>query len=238
MAGRCISVTHVALGSIRVMRTGGMMGEVVGMAASLAVKNQTNPRGVYEKYLPELKQLMKKGVASEVDKYWHSAQPNLTSKPVKLMPPAWLSKAGKNLAPDAKITVSSLSKKANYPASSINDGKFDVNNNAGRWVSDEAGDLSVAPHWVELTFTEPVEVNALRLVTGQSDGGTPIQDLALQYRDGSKWIDIGGAKTELNDVVDVGKRFPPVKSSAFRLVITATPGNLARIWELELYNVK
>ena len=34
-AGRCISVTHVALGTIRVMRTGGMMGEVVGMAASL-----------------------------------------------------------------------------------------------------------------------------------------------------------------------------------------------------------
>jgi hypothetical protein len=75
MAGRCISVTHVALGSIRVMRTGGMMGEVVGMAASLAVKNNTNPRGVYEKYLPELKQLMKKGIASEVDKYWHSAEP-------------------------------------------------------------------------------------------------------------------------------------------------------------------
>ena len=31
MAGRNISVTHVALGTIRVMRTTGMMGEVVGM---------------------------------------------------------------------------------------------------------------------------------------------------------------------------------------------------------------
>ena len=29
MAGRNISVTHAALGSVRVMRTGGMMGEVV-----------------------------------------------------------------------------------------------------------------------------------------------------------------------------------------------------------------
>lgn len=35
MAGRNISVTHVALGTVRVMRTTGMMGEVVGMAASL-----------------------------------------------------------------------------------------------------------------------------------------------------------------------------------------------------------
>ena len=34
MAGRCISVTHEALGTVRVMKTGGMMGEVVGKAAS------------------------------------------------------------------------------------------------------------------------------------------------------------------------------------------------------------
>ena len=35
MAGRDISVTHEALGAVRVMRTGGCMGEIVGMAASL-----------------------------------------------------------------------------------------------------------------------------------------------------------------------------------------------------------
>jgi hypothetical protein len=35
MAGRDISVSHIALGSVRVMRTCGMMGEVVGMAASV-----------------------------------------------------------------------------------------------------------------------------------------------------------------------------------------------------------
>ena len=33
MAGRCISVNHEALGTVRVMRTCGMMGEVVGKAA-------------------------------------------------------------------------------------------------------------------------------------------------------------------------------------------------------------
>lgn len=62
MAGRDISVTHVALGTVRVMRTGGMMGEVVGMAASLCKKHQTNPRGIYKKYLSDLKTLMKQGV--------------------------------------------------------------------------------------------------------------------------------------------------------------------------------
>lgn len=62
MAGRDISVTHVALGTVRVMRTTGMMGEVVGMAAAVARKHDTTPRGVYQNYLPELKETMTRGV--------------------------------------------------------------------------------------------------------------------------------------------------------------------------------
>jgi hypothetical protein len=54
IAGRHISVTHEALGTVRVMRTIGMMGEVVGKAAYLAVRHGTDPRGVYAKHLPEL----------------------------------------------------------------------------------------------------------------------------------------------------------------------------------------
>jgi hypothetical protein len=62
MAGRNISVTHVALGTIRVQKTTGMMGEVVGMAAALAQRHATDPRGVYQQHLAELKQLMQRGV--------------------------------------------------------------------------------------------------------------------------------------------------------------------------------
>ena len=62
MAGRDISVTHIALGTVRVMRTGGMMGEVVGMAASICKQHEVLPRAVYTDYLPELKNLMQKGV--------------------------------------------------------------------------------------------------------------------------------------------------------------------------------
>ncbi|MBK5195216.1 MAG: FAD-dependent oxidoreductase [Proteiniphilum sp.] len=61
MAGRNISVSHVALGTVRVMRTTGMMGEVVGMAASLAAKKNTNPRGVYQNHLDQLQKLMSLG---------------------------------------------------------------------------------------------------------------------------------------------------------------------------------
>ncbi|MGL4943970.1 MAG: FAD-dependent oxidoreductase [Thermoguttaceae bacterium] len=77
MAGRCISVTHVALGTIRVQRTGGMMGEVVGMAASLCREHNTTPRGVYAQYLPELIALMTTGVAPHPERYYPSAAPML-----------------------------------------------------------------------------------------------------------------------------------------------------------------
>jgi hypothetical protein len=58
MAGRDISVTHEALGPVRVMRTCGMMGEIVGKAAWICVSEKTDPRGVYEKHLRLLKDLM------------------------------------------------------------------------------------------------------------------------------------------------------------------------------------
>lgn len=67
MAGRDISVTHVTLGSTRLMRTAAMMGEVVGMAASICKNNSVLPREVYQHYLPDLKELMKKGAAKPID---------------------------------------------------------------------------------------------------------------------------------------------------------------------------
>ena len=62
MAGRNISVTHVTLGTVRVQRTTGMMGEVVGMAAAICKKNNSLPRDVYQTYLDDLKTLMTEGV--------------------------------------------------------------------------------------------------------------------------------------------------------------------------------
>ncbi|MDR0725152.1 MAG: FAD-dependent oxidoreductase, partial [Prevotellaceae bacterium] len=65
MAGRDISATHEGLGTARVMRTGGCMGEIVGMAASICRKNNISPRQVYSEHLDDLKSLMKKGVPSQ-----------------------------------------------------------------------------------------------------------------------------------------------------------------------------
>lgn len=62
-AGRNISVTHEALGAVRVMRTGGMMGEAVGIAASLCKKHNVLPNEVYKEHLDEFMGIVKTGIA-------------------------------------------------------------------------------------------------------------------------------------------------------------------------------
>ena len=59
MAGRNISVTKTGLGPVRVMRTCGMMGEVVGKAASVCITSNVSPKQVYEKHLDKLLTLLK-----------------------------------------------------------------------------------------------------------------------------------------------------------------------------------
>ena len=223
MAGRNISVTHVALGTVRVMRTTGMMGEVVGMAASICKKHETGPRDVYDRYLPELRELMTRGVGAP------------PPPPVESRPPEWLKSAGVNLARSAKVSVSSQYTKADYPVSNINDGRFDVKDNSGRWVSD-----SESSGWVEMSWDEPVTVNAVRIVSGQTgdpEPHTPIADFVLQHHDGTDWRDVPGTEVVSNEEFDINAIFKPVTSRRIRLYVFNSPGGLLRIWELELYRV-
>ncbi|MCP5531573.1 MAG: FAD-dependent oxidoreductase [Akkermansiaceae bacterium] len=58
MAGRNISVSKDGLGPVRVMRTCGMMGEIVGKAAAICIQKDTTPRGVYPDHLATLHEMM------------------------------------------------------------------------------------------------------------------------------------------------------------------------------------
>ncbi|MDR1493816.1 MAG: FAD-dependent oxidoreductase [Planctomycetaceae bacterium] len=225
MAGRDISVTHVALGTIRVMRTGGMMGEVVGMAASICKKHDATPRGVYQNHLDELKTLLEEGVA-----------PPPVSQSGSAAQPKWLKIAGKNLARDAKVKASSVYTKSNYPVAHVNDGNYDLNNNAGRWVSDN----QETEHWIEFTLEKPVKINAFRVLTGQAGNGfpiTPINDFVLQRFVFGQWRNIEETAVKGNKQCDFGCKFPTIETQQLRLLITATPENLARIWETEFYEI-
>ena len=219
MAGRDISVTHEALGAVRVMRTGGVMGEVVGLAASLCRQHGCDPRTVYEHYLDELKQLMSRGVGKP---------------PVALPPPVWLKDAGPNLARTAQVRVSGSRDAAAHPPSLLNDGQADLTANNQRWLSDTR-----LPHEVELSWDQPQRITIARIISGylEPDGQivAPLADFVLQYRDASGWQDIPAPKIAGNSASDWHATFPAVTTDRVRLVVTGTSSNVSRIWELELY---
>ena len=70
-AGRNISGTHAAMSATRVMATCAMLGQAMGTAAAIAVDKDLTPRGVYEKEIQELQQML-----MEDDCYlpWHKRE--------------------------------------------------------------------------------------------------------------------------------------------------------------------
>ena len=61
LAGRLISATHLAHSSTRLMRTGGAIGQALGLAASLCVAHGTTPRDIQDRHLAQLqRQLMER----------------------------------------------------------------------------------------------------------------------------------------------------------------------------------
>jgi len=62
IGGRLVSASHVAFSAVRVMRTLGELGEVVGIASSVCKDFGCTPREVYAEHLDELKARLAKGV--------------------------------------------------------------------------------------------------------------------------------------------------------------------------------
>lgn len=63
LGGRIISATHVAFSCIRVMRTLGMLGEVVGMASAVCKECECLPREVYSEHWDQLRSRMERGIS-------------------------------------------------------------------------------------------------------------------------------------------------------------------------------
>ena len=130
MAGRNIGVTHDALGTIRVMRTCGMMGEVVGKAAFLATANHTDPRGVYEKYLPELIHLVEQPGAMRRDSLSGELYADDKIADFKRLPVIWANKGLPIFA--TQLYLESLGSPTQLPGIVVDDtqAKF-----TGKWPS-------------------------------------------------------------------------------------------------------
>jgi hypothetical protein len=229
MAGRCISVTHDALGAVRVMRTCGCQGEIIGMAASLCARHQTDPRGVYQRYLTDLHDIMHEGTG--LRPATDSTGPGASKPPVRATPPAWLGQAGENFARRATISAPGSKEDTVKTHLLLNDGNGKVDDNSARWICREP-----APHAIEFHWKWPIKLGAARIISGYHTGGrviAPVEDFTLQWHDGKQWknaVDIAG-----NSDIAWAATFPEVRTDRIRLLVTKTKDNISRIWEVELY---
>jgi len=91
MAGRCLSYSHVALGTVRVQSTLATVGQAAGTAAAMCVARKVDPRALGQKHIGELQQELLKD--------------DQTIQGVRNEDPA-------DLARQAKVTASSFEGKA------------------------------------------------------------------------------------------------------------------------------
>lgn len=241
MAGRNISVKHEALGAVRVMRTCGTEGEIIGMAASLCRQHDSTPRAIYERHLAELQELMRRGAGkvqgSEI-KYVNQGRrstsaPAMGSKPVNLTAPAWLKDAGVNLARTARVATPGAAKTGVQTELLLNDGNGLVEDNTARWINKGA-----LPHRIEFAWDAPVRLGAVRIVSGFFTGGTviaPVRDFQFQWHDGAAWRDLPHAGARDNEQPAWTATFDAVETKRVRLSVTAAKDDTSRIWEVELF---
>ncbi|MDA3926981.1 MAG: FAD-dependent oxidoreductase [Kiritimatiellae bacterium] len=238
MAGRDVSVTHDALGTVRVMRTGGCMGEVVGMAASVAVKHNVTNRDVYTKHLSELKMLMSVGVgrlspdAIKPD-YGLGISSRAPKKAISVKPPDWLSKAGTNLCLSAEVDAEGVGAVELKGIERINDGKADIFQNEQRWISPKK-----MPLVIEFKWKKPQKFTTLRISSGYAQGTSviaPVNAWTLAVWNGDAWVEVPAAQVRDNTDPQRYVHFPVQSTQRIQLRIESSKDDIARLWEVELY---
>lgn len=211
MAGRDISVSHVALGSTRVMLTCATMGQAVGTAAAICVQQQTTPRGVYEKRLEQLQQQLLKDGAYIIR--LQNADPN-------------------DLALKATVTASSANGD-NYRAEYVNNGfAREEMGCTNAWSPDPKATL---PQSVELNFGQPVTFNTVHVTFQHSKLAAKAYRIEAFVDD--KWQVVSTAPSHDVRFRRTVLGFPSVTANRVRIVIDeAAAEGVPVLCEIRVYN--
>lgn len=218
MAGRNISVTHVALGTTRLMATCAVIGQAAGTAAYLCGKYDTTPRGIYEDHIRELQQLLLKDDCYIIK--MRNEDPD-------------------DLARGAKVRASSCMGPKYGPENVINGVSRPEGDEMNMWASDPAIGM---PQEIELEFENPVHMNSVYLtfdtnldkLVGSGPAPECVRDYELSFFDGDRWAPL--VKVSGNYHRRRIHRFKTVKLSRLRLGVTKTNGDgSARVYEIRCY---
>jgi len=163
MAGRDTSVSHEALGSVRVMLTCGVVGHAAGTAAGMCIEHKTTPRGIYKDHMAALQQRLLKEGAYLID------LPNADPR---------------DHARKAKASASSEKGPA---ASVINGYARAVGKQTNAWTPTGAE----LPQWVQLAWDKPQTFNVVQ-VTFQTKALAPAKFSLEAWQDGA-WKTIAEA---------------------------------------------
>ncbi|QDT67800.1 hypothetical protein MalM25_07040 [Planctomycetes bacterium MalM25] len=235
MAGRNVSVTHVALGTARVQGTTGMMGQAVGTAAAMCISKSIDPRDIYQSHMPELQQQLLKD--------------DITILHLRNEDPG-------DLARTAQVSASSSRTPEDGPHNAINGLTRPLDDNMEMWIGKVPNNMWISdpeqamPQWLEFdlgaekTFdsaylTFDTNLKTKRYASWQfkdSERMPPecARDYRLQYHDGSDWVTVAEEKN--NYQRRRVHRFAPVTASRFRVLLDQTNGDpSARVYEVRLY---
>ena len=227
-AGRNISVTHTAMSASRVMATCALLGQAVGTASAIAIKNDATPREISEKYICELQQMLMDDdcwlpyCKTKISELTKSATITSTGEDAELLlngierhygddTNCWSCKIGDT------VTFSFESEKA------INEVRFVFNSDLNRETT------GAGKYIPEKMNTCNVHKNAPALNVPK----TLVKDMKIEIKNADdKWQEIDGIKENHQRLVKIkiGKT-----TKAIRFTLTSTNGNeIADIYSIDL----
>jgi hypothetical protein len=219
MVGRCISVTHLGLGPVRVQLTIGTMGQAVATAAYLCKKRSTTPRCIRADHIDELQQLL--------------LRDGMTIPGVK-------NHDRNDLALQASASATSFAENGK-PQNVIN-GKIWANDGKDyAWISDAA-----LPQSIELKFEAPKKVREVRITFDipfseyrygymeQPSASRMVTDFTLSVLTENGWID-SHRITDNRDRLVVLEMEPTVTSAIKITVCKTLREAIAVIPEIRIY---
>jgi hypothetical protein len=215
MAGRNISVTHVALTGTRVMLTTGTIGQAVGTAAGMCINKGIQPRGVYQSHLTELQQRLLKDGAYLIE------LANSDPRDLALRATVTASSGG-TLATEAINGFSRVRLPTTFPQASL---KL----NAWTPAAGATGD-----QWLQLAWDQPTQFNVVHVVF-QNRGKLAHRKFTLEYHDGQNWrkaADVENPNAHRRLVIPVGS----ITSQAFRVTLKENIHYHGGICEVRIYH--
>lgn len=223
VAGRCISVSHIALGSTRVESTITTLGQAVGVAAYLCKKYDVKPRGIYDAHIKEMQQLLLKDDQTIF---------------------GVLNEDADDLARTATVAATSENAADGAFAANVVNGKLrSTPHECNMWKSDANSNL---PQSITLTLKEATMVSQVHIAAVIDlefpRGATrphphfdyTAKHIKIECFDGSEWKNVFEIKD--NYKRKIVAKFDSVFCEQVRVTVFSTSGaNVAEIDEIRIY---